>query len=266
MPTTGFKRYYRLSQNVKNPIDYFLFKWKISKQPLTITTKPNRITFPVLPEIYLVFKEVFMSDVYDIEKLVKSLPKNPLIIDVGANVGLFDIIVLSKLPDAVIIAYEPIEQNTNFFTELIQLNPLLKNVKFNRMAVTGTKVDSIDLYAENTDKNQIVASVIDGFSSSNTMKIKVPAISLSEIIHSVKDKIIDVLKLDCEGSEYDIVYNTPKECFNKVKTMLIEVHTIDKDKKNIDFFSKYLESLNFEVQFSPINGFCYALEAHNRNL
>ena len=35
------------------------------------------------------FKEIFMEDFYEADKLMKKLPPNPLVIDVGANAGFF---------------------------------------------------------------------------------------------------------------------------------------------------------------------------------
>ena len=263
MPVTGISRYFKLAQNVQNPLDYFFYKWSKGKKSLKIITKPHPVQFDVVKSIYLVFKEVFMSDVYNIQQLIQKLPAKPVIIDIGANVGFFDILVLSKLPGACIAAYEPVEQNAAYFKKILAGNPVLKQVAFNSLAVTGKKTEYIELYAENTEESQVVASVIEGFNEHNSKKIKVPAISLSEIIDQIGDIEIDVLKMDCEGSEYEIVYNTPEHYFSKIKYMLIEVHDLDKASNNIGAFIKWITSLGFSTAYSSINVFCYAVEAKN---
>lgn len=262
MPVNGFARYFKLAQNIRNPLSYFLFKWNPQKSSLKVTTKPNKISFDVTPEIYLVFKEIFMSDVYDIDTLIPQLSPNPVIIDIGSNVGFFDILVLSKLPTARIEAFEPVAENVAYFNDLIAKNPILTHVRVNQVAVSGKKTSSIELFTEVSQTNrQVVASVIDGFNQNNTKKITVPSVSLEEIILAYGDTVIDVLKVDCEGSEYDIFYNSPAPVFQKIKLMLIEVHDIDTDKCNISHFAAYIKSLGFQIKYAPINGFCYALEA-----
>lgn len=263
MPVTGFARYFKLAQNIRHPFSYFLFKWNPKRTFLKITTKPNPICFDVTPEIYLVFKEIFMSDVYDIDTLIPRLSTSPVIIDIGSNVGFFDILILSKIPDARIEAFEPVAENVAYFNDLIANNPQLTRVKVNQVAVSGKKTNSIDLFTEVSETNrQVVASVIDGFNQNNTKKITVPGISLEEIILAYGDTAIDVLKVDCEGSEYDIFYNSPAAVFQNIKCMLIEVHDIDTDKCNIGHFAAYIKSLGFQIKYAPINGFCYALEAY----
>lgn len=262
MPVNGFARYIKLAQNVYQPFNYFLFKWSTGRKFLKIITKPNKIRFNVTPEIYLVFKEIFMSDVYDIDTLIPKLSPNPVIIDIGSNVGFFDILVLSKIPTARIEAFEPVPENVAYFKNLIPGNPALTQVKVNEVAVSGKKIPYIELFTEVSQTNrQVVASVIDGFNQNNTKKITVPSISLEEVILGYGDTIIDVLKVDCEGSEYDIFYNSPASLFRKINIMLIEVHNLDNDKNNIHSFAAYIQSLGFHINYTPINGFCYALEA-----
>jgi hypothetical protein len=72
---------------------------------------------------------------------------------------------------------------------------------------------------------------------------------------------IDLLKMDCEGSEYEIMFNTPVELISRINVMLIEVHDLD-ENFNVKTFSNYLINIGYNVVYTPINGFCYALEAY----
>ncbi|MCF0071338.1 hypothetical protein LZD49_12725 [Dyadobacter sp. CY261] len=105
MPTTGLKRYRHLFRNIENPFTYIFDKAGDRGRTLHFVTKPNRLVFEVSPSTYQVFKEIFMADVYNIEALKCVLPDNPIIIDIGANVGFFDILLLSKVKNAQIYAY-----------------------------------------------------------------------------------------------------------------------------------------------------------------
>ena len=55
-------------------------------------------------------------------------------------------------------------------------------------------------------------------------EIEVEAITLPEIIDSFKLGKIHLLKMDCEGSEYNIFYNLPKTYFSSIQCIAIECH------------------------------------------
>src|SRR6267142_590404 len=239
MPTEGYKRYFNLFKNIKNPGVYLRNKLAHSQTPLSFVTRPNAIKINVPASLFLVFKEIFMSDVYDIDDLLKQLPDNPTVVDIGANAGYFDLILLSKIDKARIYAYEPMPANIALFRDTIEKNNLGNHIALLPMAVTGATQSHLDLFAEDARNNTVVASVFAGFNDSNTQKISVPCISLTQIIEGNNLKNIDVLKIDCEGSEFDIIYNTPAELIKRAALIAVEVHDMDKDRNNIVYFNNY---------------------------
>jgi FkbM family methyltransferase len=206
-----------------------------------------------------------MVDVYEIDELVKELPKRPVVIDVGANAGFFDIQLLPKIEEAVIYAYEPMPANVQTLRRTLEQNPVLqKSIRLFQMAVTGKPLDKLDLYAEAEGNSQVVASRFADFNENNTHRITVACITLSDIIQQNNLQAIDLLKLDCEGSEYDIVYHTAPELIKRIHKMSIEVHDLDDGRNNIRAFDDYLQSLGYTTTHTPINSFCHALEAVRR--
>lgn len=229
---------------------------------LVFTTKPLPVRFQVSKSIYALFKELFMEDVYEIDELVSDLPTAPVVIDIGANVGFFGIQLLSKISSATIYAYEPVPANVKTLQHTLQQNPrLAKSMRLFPMAVTGKPVDKLELFAEVEENSQVVASVFANFHENNSKKISVPCITLTNIIQKNNLQSVDLMKMDCEGSEYDIMYNTSPELIRRIKKMMIEVHDLNKDRNNISAFNQYIQSLGYTTHYSPINSFCYALEA-----
>ncbi|MGB4845418.1 MAG: FkbM family methyltransferase [Ferruginibacter sp.] len=262
MPVTGKRRYLNLFENILNPQEYIFKKGKRHKTPLLFTTRPNKISFDVPDSLYYVFKEIFMEDVYDINQLVLSLPENPVVVDIGANAGFFDIILLSKISKAKIFAYEPLPSNLAYFKKIIKNNPAIEPyISVFQAAVTGVEKTAMDLFMEDSSESQVVASAIAGFNFRNTKKITVPCISLSKIVETNQLQHIDLLKIDCEGSEYDILYNTPASVLQMARHIAIEVHDIDTESFNFSTLKKYLESLNYTMTYTPINDFCFAVDA-----
>lgn len=266
MSTRGYKRYFELFKNMQNPFEYIFNRGKRKTRPLQFITRPNNIRFQVPATLYPVFKEIFMEDVYNIKSVVKDLPANPVIIDIGANGGYFDILLLSKNINAIIYAYEPLPDNTSQIKKLIFANAsLLKNLFPHQLAVTGTPKENIDLYIEAATESSVVASIFSNFDTRNTQKITVSCITLTNIILQNNLLKIDVMKIDCEGSEYDILYNTAPSLIRRTKMLLIEVHDLDEDQYNIAALNNYLIKIGYITTHHPINKFCHALEAILKN-
>ncbi|QJW88361.1 FkbM family methyltransferase [Spirosoma taeanense] len=203
-----------------------------------------------------------MADVYEIDTLVHQLPSNPVVIDIGANAGFFEALLLSKINQATIYAYEPIPANVKTFQRMLQGNPRLQHqVRLFQTAVTGLPLDKLELFAEAAENSQVVASRFAGFNENNTQKLDVSCVTLSAIILNNNLQSIDLLKLDCEGSEYDILYHTAPELIKRINRMVIEVHDIDEDQNNISAFNEYIQSLGYSTTHEPINAFCHMMEA-----
>lgn len=212
--------------------------------------------------LYLVFKEIFVTDFYDIDQVVASLPANPTVIDIGANAGYFDIALFSKINDATVYAYEPIASNYELFRKNIALNPGLdKNIHLYNKAVTGTPQENIELYMEAASDNSVIASVYTDFDAQNKHIIRVPAISLAQVFEQNQIEKVDLLKMDCEGSEYPIIYETPAAVWTKIQQLNVEVHNLDNDKRNVNALQQFLEQQNFSVQTAFAHASCYALTA-----
>lgn len=261
MPTEGYRRYLKLFKNIGNPGIYFRSKFVKPSGPLAFVTRPNPIRIQVPKKLFLVFKEIFMSDVYDIDELIARLPPKPVVVDIGANAGYFDLILLSKISDAKIFAYEPMPANAKLLGDTIKENNLETSITLFQKAVTGKPQGNLTLYVEDAADSTVVASVFSDFNQSNEQKVSVPCVSLTEIIEGNQLTSIDILKVDCEGSEFDIFYNTSPELIKRASIIAVEVHDMDKDKANIDYFNNFLKSIGYQTTHTQINGFCHALTA-----
>ena len=260
MSVKGFDRYKQLFKNISNWQEYAFKKGQRKKRPLTFVTRPYPIKFEVPNSLYQVFKEIFMEDFYEADKLMAKLPENPLIIDIGANAGFFNVLLFSKLKGARVFAYEPLRSNIELFKKTIGENSSLKNIHLEQLAVTGAKKEKVELFTEDTEDNTVVSSVFSGFNKLNQKSISVPAKSLTSIIETNNFQKVDLLKLDCEGSEYDIIYNTDSTILKKVDMMVIEVHEIDNEKNNLKSLDHYLLSLGYKTRFMPVQEGSYYME------
>ena len=69
------------------------------------------------------------------------------------------------------------------------------------------------------------------------------------------------LKLDCEGTEYEILENLPTSYFKKIEKIVIEYHMADSHPELLDQLKKLLISQNYNIKIKklfPDIGFLYA--------
>ncbi len=263
MTDSSIGRYLNLIRYIRNWPAYFKQKSSKSFTNVRFVTRRNSLTFDVpTRELYLVFKEIFMTDFYSMRNWLSQLPAKPVIVDVGANAGYFDTLLLSQKDDAQIYAYEPIEKNVSLFNDNIALNPSIKkNVHLFHRAVTGKSVDFVELYKEADSDNSVTASVFPDFESHNLKSVRVGAISLSQILADNYLERVDFLKLDCEGSEYPIVYDSPQEIWKRINSIFLEVHNLDKEMRNFDALNNFLMSVGYKTSSEIARNGCYALYA-----
>lgn len=173
--------------------------------------------------------------------------------------------LFAKTEEATVYAYEPIPSNFALLQQNIVLNPSLRNRAhvFNR-AVTGIPQDWVELFMETNTENPVIASVYAGFDRQNRFAPRVPAISLLQILEENGIERADLVKIDCEGSEYPTIYETPAACWDKMTVLAIEVLDLVEQQRNVGYLTGFLESQGYEVVSTPTHGNCHALEARRK--
>lgn len=262
----SIKKFIHLLSNIRNWPLYSFYKERRHTQILKFITRPQSLELLVDSENYAIFKEIFIEDFYKLKKIIKELGDEPLIIDIGANRGLFCAAMLNKKAGSKIFAFEPLKENVFHFEKFLALNSKqTQNVHLFQKAVTGNGEKRIKIF-KGSDELGSIASVYQDFDIRNTDTIQVEAISLNEIINEINEPYIDLLKMDCEGSEYPILYNSPKETLLQIHTLLIEVHDLDQYNRNAASLEQFLKQTGFIVSTEKFNNECYLMTAKNISL
>jgi FkbM family methyltransferase len=146
-------------------------------------------------------EEEFNSDLMKVNELEFS--ENPIIIDIGANVGIVSFYFAKKYPNSKIFAYEPHPLNFENLLKGIKENNITNIIPFNLAVFSKSDLDvKIFLHENNTS----ASSVFRYFPTDPYVEVK--TISLKDIIEQNNISYIDFLKIDCEGAEFDILENT----------------------------------------------------------
>ena len=237
-------RYIRLCRNLSNWWLYLGVKLGVTDMDPLIFRTRNDIVIEVPRALLHEFKEIFMEECYT-KKLDLRIPPEPVVIDIGANAGFFSMFAASRFPGARIFSYEPVANN---FRQLERNRDLNDTARITCVphAVFGHSGE-ISLSFDPNDSFTTYANVFGG-SRPRDEAVRVPCVTLPEILETHHLERCDILKIDCEGSEYDILYRCPGESLQRVTRMAIEVHHGTAPDQNIDALSAYLVSHGFETR------------------
>lgn len=170
-----------------------------------------------------------------------------IVIDIGANVGMISILLAKKFPFLKIYSFEPLPMNYNNFIKNIELNNIDKNIikPFN-LAITK---DSRDVSMFIGLLNQGGSFIIDNPSTFN-ISVNIKSETLDNIIKNNDINKIKLLKIDCEGSEYEILYNTNKNNLLKIDNIFGEFHSknnLYNPQELIDYLKNYIKNIDINI-------------------
>lgn len=220
--------------------------------------------FPLLNLI----EEIWIRQCYQTTHL--HVRPGATIVDIGANVGVFSVLLAAANPQAKIIAVEPGHENLEFLYRNIASNKL-NNVFVVPAACSGTSGEAT-LYGRTvTNPVGLTKSYSHGalhslfcrdvYGSEFTPLHQTSLITLGNIFEKFGVTTCDLLKLDCEGAEYDILLNATKDTLKRVSKISMEYHVGFNDH-SIESLEHFLESCGFQVDRLPMGeddtGFLYA--------
>lgn len=181
------------------------------------------------------YVEYFVYKVYD-----KWLNKKyGLVVDVGANVGVFTECMLHLYNCEQVVA---VECNKNLVSDLRQSYQHDTRVTIIDKALHHTNTE-VSFYQ--CDSHPGISTITSPEQMNNNTGIPFSqVISVETItIRDIVDKFgnIDLLKLDIEGAEYDVLINAEDGVFNSINNLFIECHFFNENHKYKD---EYLALVN----------------------
>jgi FkbM family methyltransferase len=191
-------------------------------------------------EFHYLKREIFTNDCY----YFYTNKEQPLIIDVGAYIGLSVLYFKKLYPNSKIVAFEPNPVAFDILKENLFINNIT-NVELHQSAILNKEGEK-ELYIDNTDLERYsVASFNQDAWNREVVSKKVRV--KTEKLNKYLDKEIDMLKLDVEGSE-QVILNDIKSQFSNIKNIIFEYHPTSNQKldKIIEMLSK---EYNLEIYY-----------------
>lgn len=142
-----------------------------------------------------------------------------VVLDIGAQVGVVSCYLAKKHPQITVYAFEPVPENFARLQRNIKANSLDNVIAINK-AVTGDG-RRVTIYGD-LDVNAGGSSIFS--SAAGGKAFNAESVTLKQILQEYAIERVRLLKLDCEGAEYEIVLAEP-ELLKRVDIIRGELHS-----------------------------------------
>lgn len=202
-----------------------------------ILFKGFNLIVPDLPSFAYQVKEIWENEIYKFD----ADTQEPVIYDIGANIGT-SVLYFNKLyPNAKIKAFEA---DKKIYDILKHNTENLGNIEFYNNAV-WINYDELSFNSEGADSG----SLLNSFKN----KQKVNCIRLKDLLKN--ENKIDFLKMDIEGAEVPVINDCDEE-LSKVNNIFIEYHSMIGQSQALDKILAILSK----------HGFRYFLETPGKSV
>ncbi|PRY39484.1 FkbM family methyltransferase [Umezawaea tangerina] len=208
----------------------------------TVLTELNRY------ETTYLHQEVLVDQAYRLDVL--DLPPDAVVLDVGANIGMFSLAVARTLPRCRVVAFEPapdayaaLVANVEDLALPVVCLPWALGAESGRTTMTVYPTASVfsGLHADpDADRSAIRAAVggaVDDDSSAeivdrvaadrvgSAVDVPVEVRRLPDVLDQLDIGRVDLLKLDAEGAEPDILRGLRPQDWARIGNVVMEAHT-----------------------------------------
>lgn len=152
---------------------------------------------------------------YQLEEI--DFQPGDVVIDIGAHVGIVSIYLAKQYPDIDVMAYEPSKENFERLQRNIITNGV-KNVHPVNFAITG---DGRKLTISGNPSGN--TGGMSAFTTPNGHSQTVESLTLDQLMSGFKRKL-KLLKIDCEGAEYEIIEKAAPETLGRIDHLRGEFH------------------------------------------
>ena len=166
-----------------------------------------------------VLKDVFVHHVYTPRGF--EVAANFIVLDVGAHIGAFAASAARSAPGVMVYAFEPAPENFALLSNNMARNGL-SNVVLAQRAVSGARgVRQLHIADSPAEYSLHIVKCGGG-------QLAVESTTLAEIIAEHGIETVDLLKMDCEGAEYEILEAAASQgALRRVSRVALEAHVLD---------------------------------------
>jgi FkbM family methyltransferase len=164
-----------------------------------------------------VIKETLFDRFYD--RCGMQVRKDWNILDIGGGLGDYTVYAARQASSGTVYAFEPLPESFSLMEQNCRENGV-KNVALFAEAIWSKDSE----VALDTDTGPQVTFMSHQATEHSTSKIRARSVTLETALRSLNLNRCDLLKMDCEGAEYDILLNTSADTLKKIDRITMEYH------------------------------------------
>lgn len=175
------------------------------------------VAAPLTPGAVFPVYEVFAEDTYRLAQPTDGLRPGAHFLDVGAHLGSFSLAVAARCPGAQVHAYEASPTTSDYLARNIAASGLEQRVTCHPQAVSGRS--SVIDFSDDGSRSSMNSLTwrIEGRTT------QVTSVTLATAFERL-DNVVDVVKIDAEGAEYDMVSATHTDLWSTAQRVVLEYH------------------------------------------
>jgi FkbM family methyltransferase len=197
-----------------------------------VTRSGVTMASPNVPGARLPMYEQFADDCYRRDWLLGARGDRPLqVLDVGSHVGAFAVNLASSRDDVHVECYEPSPSSARFLRANVEANGLGDRVRVHEFALAGEPGTALlDDNQGGSVHNGLVRDdhrLVDGDDAAGSRATISVATRTFDQAVAAAPAPVDVVKLDCEGGEYEFVPASAPESWASVQRVVLEYHPVE---------------------------------------
>jgi FkbM family methyltransferase len=146
-----------------------------------------------------------------------------IVLDAGANVGIFSVWAAKRLPEARIIAVEPFPETAAAFRHNVLVNQLEERVQLIQVGLAAQSGDCLmRSQGESPDRKLMRA----GEDEDAGYSVRVPCLSLVALLDQLRLASVDFLEMDIQGCEWEVLLSTPTSVLRSIHRIQFEYHEV----------------------------------------
>ena len=229
-------------RNWPQTIPLFLRPKASGEYLIKLRRTPVELTVRGAMDVWAV-KETFLDEFYT--RYGVPVKDGWTVVDIGAGIGDFSIYAAFGRPETKVYAFEPYPGSFLLLNENLEQNAI-ENVFPFQQAVWGNAGDlTLDLSVGEPLQFSSQEVVVE---SAKAGQIKVHAVTLADVLVQQKLDRVDLLKLDCEGAEYEILMKAPVETLMQIQRIVMEYHNVDVKHTHVQLI-RFLETAGYTVSW-----------------
>lgn len=226
----------------------YLLNW-IPIESVLVIRDGIKLSLPMILDYIILVKPDWEEKVRQFVTELNLDDNDKLVIDIGANIGIYTVLLSHLYPKCKIISIEP---SPTIFEKLklsCQLNNLIpgSNIELLNRAVSdkdGTLIEFYEKHSMSTMSKEFLTNISNNIITNENAREIVSTMTIDALIETKSIDEISLIKIDVEGAEVLVLkgaINTLNR--RKVKNIIIEYHSLE----NYDYSINLLNEIGYTI-------------------